>query len=331
MERDKSLDILRAFAILFVIFGHITHVSELRQYIWGFHIPLFFAISGFLFNQEKYGSLRVFLKAKRKALVVPYVFFYVITLVYWIVVESRIRSGGVTWYMELMGMVYGTYSLKYMFFNGALWFMPCLFSIELLYWFIAKMNCSWLIFVVLIIFNVLGISFVDYLYWLPWGLNAAMIGLIFFGLGNLIKSKKEFIAELKWYYWGGIIVSASVLQFFTFGYSHTDLASLSFSNPFLYVPVALIGIVLYFSIAKIIKKNFFLEWLGKNTLVLFALQEPVYRAVLGASAKILNIDVEIIRINVGLSVLCTIVTIALIAPFVVLYNKYISNLLKKKV
>lgn len=35
-QRDHSMDVLRGIAIFFVIFGHITHIYDIRTYIWGF-------------------------------------------------------------------------------------------------------------------------------------------------------------------------------------------------------------------------------------------------------------------------------------------------------
>lgn len=40
-KRLSEIDILRGFAIFLVVLGHITHISELRNYIWGFHTHSF--------------------------------------------------------------------------------------------------------------------------------------------------------------------------------------------------------------------------------------------------------------------------------------------------
>ena len=54
MNRKKYIDVLKGIGIFLVVFGHVTHILELREYIWNFHMPLFFFISGFLFNSSKY-------------------------------------------------------------------------------------------------------------------------------------------------------------------------------------------------------------------------------------------------------------------------------------
>lgn len=49
-NRISYIDILKGFGIFFVVFGHVTHIGELRDYIWNFHMPLFFFVSGFLYK-----------------------------------------------------------------------------------------------------------------------------------------------------------------------------------------------------------------------------------------------------------------------------------------
>ena len=79
MERNRILDILKGFGIFFVVFGHIVHIGEFRTYIWGFHMPLFFLISGLLYNNEKYKNNFILLfKSRFASLALPYVLFYII-------------------------------------------------------------------------------------------------------------------------------------------------------------------------------------------------------------------------------------------------------------
>ena len=42
VKRLTELDVLRGIAIFLVVFGHVTHISELRNYIWGSHTHILF-------------------------------------------------------------------------------------------------------------------------------------------------------------------------------------------------------------------------------------------------------------------------------------------------
>ena len=57
-------------------------------------------------------------------------------------------------------------------------------------------------------------------------------------------------------------------------------------------------------IAKGIRKNTLLEWMGRNTLVLFAFQEPVYRMVIFIMSKVVNQPTDFIRTDLLCALLC---------------------------
>lgn len=103
-------------------------------------MPLFFWLSGYFFYTVRYADTKDFVKSRLTKLIVPYVIFYLITFCYWVVIERHVRGADLSLGSQLLGMLYGTYDLRYMYFNGALWFLPCLVSIEILYWLISRVK-----------------------------------------------------------------------------------------------------------------------------------------------------------------------------------------------
>lgn len=74
------IDALKGFGIILVVFAHYNLPATLDTYIFSFHMPLFFFISGFLFNFVKYtGSATNFVKGRFRSLIVPYFAFAVLT------------------------------------------------------------------------------------------------------------------------------------------------------------------------------------------------------------------------------------------------------------
>lgn len=91
MERDKQADLLRGYACLLVVIGHVfigvrtsgiavpgfLAVSE--KFIWSFHIDLFMFLSGYVFSltggAAAKGGRRAFLLGKLLSLGVPYLIF----------------------------------------------------------------------------------------------------------------------------------------------------------------------------------------------------------------------------------------------------------------
>jgi len=68
VNRDNNVDILRGFAILLVIIGHLN--TPFTTFIFSFHMPLFFLISGFF--QSKELSIHSIFKNFRKT-IIPYI------------------------------------------------------------------------------------------------------------------------------------------------------------------------------------------------------------------------------------------------------------------
>jgi fucose 4-O-acetylase-like acetyltransferase len=77
--RKSYLDIVKGIAISCVVFGHITHVDFARTYLLQSCLPLFFFVSGLLLNTEKYDGIKQFISHRAKSLLIPYMFFYLIT------------------------------------------------------------------------------------------------------------------------------------------------------------------------------------------------------------------------------------------------------------
>lgn len=255
-QRDNSLDILRGIAIIFVIFGHVTRDVNIQSYIWGFHMPIFFLISGVLFEPPKYEGTFAFVKSKFKSLMIPYTFFYLLTMVYWMLIERNTRGSDLTITSQLVGLFYGTYSLDFMYFNGALWFLPCLFSMEIIYWFVEKIKNRWLLLTIVVAMHVVGLSFVDIMGGAPLGLNAAMIALCFYAIGHLFQKEIYGLSNKRNIWLVCAIFVCLGLQYVIVPYTgKADLAALDISNSLLYLPTGLVGVILYLTLSKIIGRN----------------------------------------------------------------------------
>lgn len=53
MQKKNYIDIAKGIGIILVILGHSGVNSEIKDFIYGFHMPLFFVISGYLYNVDK--------------------------------------------------------------------------------------------------------------------------------------------------------------------------------------------------------------------------------------------------------------------------------------
>ena len=79
-DREEWIDIAKGIGIILVVFCHIK-VSFLTTYIYWFHMPLFFLISGYLHRQPD-SLTEIFSVSVQKTyrLLIPYLSYYILIL-----------------------------------------------------------------------------------------------------------------------------------------------------------------------------------------------------------------------------------------------------------
>ena len=77
-KRLDYIDIAKALGMLIIMWGHIA-VSKSVTFVYAFHIPLFFFLSGMVFVQDKYPDFKSFVKRRIQTLIIPYIIYSFIT------------------------------------------------------------------------------------------------------------------------------------------------------------------------------------------------------------------------------------------------------------
>lgn len=143
LTTDARLDYAdgaRGFMILLVLVGHADPPKLLFKLIYGFHMPFFFLLSGFLFDAEKYARMRFWPYCKKRfaSYVIPYFIYAFCNLLINIPIELR---------QGVVGKALLTSTAKHIFWIfyaigdkaktpncTPLWFLPCLFLCCLLFY-----------------------------------------------------------------------------------------------------------------------------------------------------------------------------------------------------
>lgn len=193
MRRYDYLDIAKGIGILLVVWAHIMLNGISHKIIYAFHMPLFFLISGMLFRRDKYKSFFDFLRKRAKRLLMPFVIYSIVTWIIWAVFRFVRNDDVVSYWDPLLQTIIAKGSGAYMVHNSALWFIPCLFVTEIIYFAFCNFN-----YLVRIIISVCcaSLSFIlghyfedDWWFLLPWNFDAALIALLFYCLGNIFSAK----------------------------------------------------------------------------------------------------------------------------------------------
>lgn len=327
-NRVLWIDWCKGIGILLVLLGHTLHTDLSLVYIYGFHMPLFFFLSGLVCNEKKY-NWNTFLRSRFNTLVLPYAVFYLLTWIYWLFVERNFRPIDLAWWQPLAGMVYGAQWHGLMDHNGILWFLPCLFMTEVLFYAVSRLSQKWMQAIIVVALAGIGLMIDSNL---PWCLNIAMVTLQFFWVGNLcreqlLKEGKQDSLSLKGFLLGVSLVTLYVLLCPVWD-NHINIATCGYGNILGFEILAFLGIAGLVVLCKsLITNRVGGGQLGRNTLIIFALHQPVLRIVRFVGTKLLGVFP--VETNVLYAVIADGVVLLCLIPLIWLWNHYAQPLLKK--
>ena len=197
-ERQYWVDAAKSIGIYLIVFGHLPAIVSshtptadfLVSFLWTFHVPLFFFISGYLNKSAPPGVL---LKRVTTRLVIPYILIYLTNVLLVVAFGDRFYVATVNTVGEmLLGIFWGTKAYEG-FVNVVLWFLPALAIAELVFNLLIEKS-KWLY----VPFLVTSIYFYQTgKYDLFLSVDLALLGLNYFLIGiytrkyNLIQFLKE--------------------------------------------------------------------------------------------------------------------------------------------
>ena len=192
------VDVLKGIGILAVMLGHRSFSEGLVQIIYFFHMPLFFMISGYLdqMNIADIQGIKVIVKRKFARLMYPYFTLGILIIVYYTALEFFRTSmlDSVKLAKRVIALLYGNFiwenNIDYI---GTLWFLPALFwasvIANLLFMILKKGKKQiWIAELVLLVLGYLWIyMYSEFQIRLPWCLDVAIIGTVFYLIGYQYK------------------------------------------------------------------------------------------------------------------------------------------------
>lgn len=331
LKRIEWLDIARGIAIILVVVGHSPATIGMKSLIYSFHIPLFFFLSGFVFNQQKYKEPKDFFAHKIKTLILPYFIFSFIEYLIYVLWENGIYNTNFTAFSVFVGIFYASAST--MKIATVLWFLPCLFIVQSLFYLITKISTKHVYLVaVLVTSSIIGYFYGQYFnVRLPWFIDASFTALVFYGIGFIYKKYVSVIEEkISDYYTEIFLGSFTLLYIFSIlnsRISSVDMFGLVYHNYFYYYLSASFGIMSCIMLSKIIKHSKLLSYIGENTKLLFVFHTNMFviiNYILGTIRNTYNIQFTVVS-SVNWSLLYTFLSILLLVPIIITVN-----IIKKK-
>ena len=331
-RREVFIDITRALAMFLIILGHVLvhsqHCKLIFKFIYSFHVVLFFIISGYTFkieNKEKFSSFFVY---KFKKILVPYfIWAFLFLIPYSLFGKQTSQIIDNTFSFNIVEMIknifYGNGINEALKQNTSLWFLPALFTTEILYYLLIKQfnqNKKYILLIIMFISGYVYYNFVNIN--LPFGLNSFIEIGIFFYIGYLLKKENIF---------AGSSITIKKISVFVFliiglaGFYHNSLVSCvdyEYGKYMLFLVVAFSNSMFFLILSFYIKSNMCLEFIGRNTmgiLIFHKLIVIVFQTKMGfITSKLLNSN---IIIELGLSIIISIISI--------IFSLLINEILKK--
>lgn len=306
-DKFQWVNIAKGLTIILMVLGHTSLPNGLSRWIWSFHMPFFFFISGLLTNFEK--PISQFSIHKGKQLLIPFLWYSIIVLFLY---SNAQKEQVINVYTNLILFGWG---------GIALWFVPVIY-ISLI---TVRIFSNTFLPIMILIFMTVG-RFLDfYNIELPWTLSsvpfaAAIISTAYYFHEKLISIYQKCIKQhilCSSISFIGLVLSISISLFY-----RLDMACNQIS-PIIPIYIGAISGIFFILTFSILLYNFnfrpindILIWCGKNTFEIMALSQVI----------IMNINIYLTHNQlIKYSLLCLIIFFAVKIRKSLLSPKAIQN------
>lgn len=285
--RQKWIDNAKGIAMLCVIVGHVSGGLEKPwsfQFVYGFHLVMFFLLSGYTFKKKNLDIEYVNHKFSR--LMVPY-FYTCIAIIIMDIINSYVYSndGSIATITNIMSrdllrsfFASGAYTsfgaIDIGTRIGAIWFLPAMFFAMVIFQGLLQVVHDKLKLCLATV-SIALIGFVSARFiWLPFSIQAGMMATFFIWIGFEVR-ESCILEKFKWYHY----LTAQVIFFVGIvdNYSRVDFVVADANDLVLSTLVGLCGCMIVYLIATHMDWSILISYVGKNSLCvlcvhLFALE-----------------------------------------------------------
>ncbi|MFS2187010.1 acyltransferase family protein [Mucilaginibacter sp. Mucisp84] len=334
--REFWIDNAKVIGIALVVLGHLVLIeTKITTFIYSFHMPLFFLISGYLHKNNN--TFKETVKKDAQRLLVPYCYFYLITFVYWFVVVflrhrseypgTLLQEGAVKPFLGLLlGVGYDTPISRST--NDPLWFLIALFNIKLIYQYLAKITKNKIEYIIcitlLLVSIIMGIKYVEYDLW--FSIDSAILALPFFIGGVLLKRSGIIVKVIKQKAVNIImLVVFSVATFYLVKYNgRADInATIWGQNIILFYITGFSGTFMIIALSSLLSfiKGRLIVFISLNTLILMCVQNMLI-SICSFLWKVLKMTLPT-HLSIGQAISVTSVVLLISLPVMYFIDRYL--------
>lgn len=263
------IDTAKAVGIFLVCIGHFLPAASLPKVaIYSFHVPVFFFIAGMLNTKPIVSFSQYFSKLKSlfSRTLLPYAFWFMISLPYYLVFE-KVSVGELGRYLFFLD--------GQTIWNSPLWFLPSYFLVVAVFYLIHMLMsgdkkrlglCCAAAFIFTILLEKLDLSVS--LLGLDKGVHMLGYTLLGYlcsdGVKEAVSKKKIALASLLLFV--GFLLLAGVIN----NHDNMSILGLDYNEILFYIPVACILCISFMISCSLLSENYVVSLLAKNTCFIMA-------------------------------------------------------------
>lgn len=304
-----------------------------------------------VFSKKRYPDFKSFLLKRVNSLIKPYIVFSVLTWIVWAAFSYVTHANVDSYWMPLAETFIAQGSGGFLLHNVPLWFVTCLFVVEIIYYFLTDLKRIWIM--------VITIAMAAISYWaiinlecfdvtlLPWNIEVAMLAIPFYAAGHwIVKAKThQGIMNIVNSHKITMIVLAAVFAYIVFvgsqyngsiSFGHEDLGK----NVFMTYGCGLTGTLMWLigcillADTKINKAGVKLlewtKWFGRNSFNAMAIHNPIKGFVCVVVGVALHCGSAAVSANSYYSFLAFLLTLVVTVIGMVFINWFKSKISRKE-
>ena len=257
-DRKLWLDIAKGIAIILMVIGHTSIPISASNFIYAFHMPLFFMASGFTSNYRKHRPID-YIFHKASAIMLPFT-------VYSVIVACLLHCILGNDVLSLLSNGWGGY---------ALWFIPVLYLASILAMLASRAENAYLRYCLMLCLILCGYCLSYYNISLPWALSTVPYATFLILVGTELKRFQKWI-EASSHFWDIVLllsatVAISQFQRLDMAWNHiTPIVPLTIG--------AMAGTLMVFRVSVLIERHMkwcasLLQKIGRETYIVVAFSQ----------------------------------------------------------
>lgn len=317
VRRYNAVDAMRGIGIVLVVLGHTLGISQgLEYWIFSFHMPLFFFLSGYVLKPARLSApFGQSVRHYARSLLLPYLAYSFLTYIPWVLFTRHYGADAalhVPAWKPLLGTFYGIGIDGWLQHNAMLWFFPCLFLVHLLYRGLAAIAQPGIqTSAGILVLAAIGLAMhaLSAFRW-PWSLEIALVALPFYAVGNwlAVHGAPQFSRGKRIVLFLPILLGIQLLSIYLNG--RVDMNFLSFGNPALFYIGAFAGIgALSIAVAFLDYPRFW-NMLAKAAIVIFPLHR-LFFSIISAAGLLLFHDFPAFKTSALASLVYTLAAVSM--------------------